>query len=89
MNELHRQICITDVDVCGVDIHVCLPSQFKCSHPSRCIPGIFRCNGQNNCGQGEDEKDCRECLFLHHDWPVISYTVQSSHTDHVLLHHDE
>lgn len=43
-----------------LDIYVCLPSQFKCSHPSRCIPGIFRCNGQNNCGQGEDEKDCRE-----------------------------
>lgn len=42
------------------DIHVCLPSQFKCSHPSRCIPGIFRCNGQDNCGEGEDEKDCRE-----------------------------
>lgn len=42
------------------DIHVCLPSQFKCSRPSRCIPGILRCNGQNNCGQGEDEKDCRK-----------------------------
>lgn len=42
------------------DIHVCLPSQFKCTHPSRCIPGIFRCNGQDNCGEGEDEKDCRE-----------------------------
>uniref|UniRef100_A0A667YNG9 LDL receptor related protein 1 n=1 Tax=Myripristis murdjan TaxID=586833 RepID=A0A667YNG9_9TELE len=42
------------------DIHVCLPSQFKCSHPSRCIPGIFRCNGQDNCGEGEDEKDCPE-----------------------------
>lgn len=42
------------------DIHVCLPSQFKCTHPSRCIPGIFRCNGQDNCGEGEDEKDCRK-----------------------------
>lgn len=46
--------------VAPADIHVCLPSQFKCSHPSRCIPGIFRCNGQDNCGEGEDEKDCRE-----------------------------
>lgn len=46
--------------ICTLDIHVCLPSQFKCSHPSRCIPGIFRCNGQDNCGEGEDEKDCRE-----------------------------
>lgn len=45
------------------DIHVCLPSQFKCTNPSRCIPGIFRCNGQDNCGEGEDEKDCRESSF--------------------------
>lgn len=43
------------------DIHVCLPSQFKCTNTNRCIPGIFRCNGQDNCGDGEDEKDCREC----------------------------
>lgn len=42
------------------DIHVCLPSQFKCTNTNRCIPGIFRCNGQDNCGDGEDEKDCRE-----------------------------
>ncbi|NXK69843.1 LRP1 protein, partial [Sylvietta virens] len=42
------------------DIHVCLPSQFKCTNTNRCIPGIFRCNGQDNCGDGEDEKDCPE-----------------------------
>uniref|UniRef100_A0A3Q2CY79 Low density lipoprotein receptor-related protein 1Ab n=1 Tax=Cyprinodon variegatus TaxID=28743 RepID=A0A3Q2CY79_CYPVA len=47
-------------DEANCDIHVCLPSQFKCSHPNRCIPGIFRCNGQENCGEGEDEKDCPE-----------------------------
>ena len=51
----------TAMCMCTADIHVCLPSQFKCTHPSRCIPGIFRCNGQDNCGEGEDEKDCREC----------------------------
>uniref|UniRef100_H3DAP4 LDL receptor related protein 1 n=1 Tax=Tetraodon nigroviridis TaxID=99883 RepID=H3DAP4_TETNG len=45
---------------CEPDIHVCLPSQFKCTSPSRCIPGIFRCNSQDNCGEGEDEKDCPE-----------------------------
>lgn len=53
-------IDVVSVSLCNADIHVCLPSQFKCSHPSRCIPGIFRCNGQDNCGEGEDEKDCRE-----------------------------
>uniref|UniRef100_A0A8C7PU39 Low density lipoprotein receptor-related protein 1Ab n=1 Tax=Oncorhynchus mykiss TaxID=8022 RepID=A0A8C7PU39_ONCMY len=52
--------CQDHSDEANCDIHVCLPSQFKCSHPSRCIPGIFRCNGQDNCGEGEDETDCPE-----------------------------
>uniref|UniRef100_A0A8C4Z0G3 EGF-like domain-containing protein n=1 Tax=Gadus morhua TaxID=8049 RepID=A0A8C4Z0G3_GADMO len=52
--------CRDNSDEANCDIHVCLPSQFKCTHPSRCIPGIFRCNGQDNCGEGEDEKDCPE-----------------------------
>ncbi|KAJ8403984.1 hypothetical protein AAFF_G00343340 [Aldrovandia affinis] len=52
--------CQDNSDEANCDIHVCLPSQFKCSHPSRCIPGIFRCNGQDNCGEGEDERDCPE-----------------------------
>uniref|UniRef100_A0A672L029 LDL receptor related protein 1 n=1 Tax=Sinocyclocheilus grahami TaxID=75366 RepID=A0A672L029_SINGR len=52
--------CQDNSDEANCDIHVCLPSQFKCSHPSRCIHGILHCNGQNNCGQGEDEKDCPE-----------------------------
>ncbi|CAB1353952.1 unnamed protein product, partial [Coregonus sp. 'balchen'] len=52
--------CQDNSDEANCDIHVCLPSQFKCSHPSRCIPGIFRCNGQDNCGEGEDEMDCPE-----------------------------
>ncbi|XP_063064253.1 low-density lipoprotein receptor-related protein 1 isoform X3 [Engraulis encrasicolus] len=52
--------CQDNSDEENCDIHVCLPSQFKCSQPSRCIPGIFRCNGQNNCANGEDEKDCPE-----------------------------
>ncbi|XP_037535815.1 low-density lipoprotein receptor-related protein 1 [Nematolebias whitei] len=52
--------CQDNSDEANCDIHVCLPSQFKCSHPNRCIPGIFRCNGQDNCEDGEDEKDCPE-----------------------------
>lgn len=51
---------ITYPAVLPTDIHVCLPSQFKCTNTNRCIPGIFRCNGQDNCGDGEDERDCRE-----------------------------
>uniref|UniRef100_A0A8B9CK99 LDL receptor related protein 1 n=89 Tax=Aves TaxID=8782 RepID=A0A8B9CK99_9AVES len=52
--------CQDNSDEANCDIHVCLPSQFKCTNTNRCIPGIFRCNGQDNCGDGEDEKDCPE-----------------------------
>eukprot|EP00079_Xenopus_tropicalis_P012610 XP_002939758.2 PREDICTED: prolow-density lipoprotein receptor-related protein 1 [Xenopus tropicalis] len=52
--------CQDNSDEANCDIHVCLPSQFKCTNTNRCIPGIFRCNGQDNCGDGDDEKDCPE-----------------------------
>ncbi|XP_075055508.1 prolow-density lipoprotein receptor-related protein 1 [Mixophyes fleayi] len=52
--------CQDNSDENNCDIHVCLPSQFKCTNTNRCIPGIFRCNGQDNCGDGDDEKDCPE-----------------------------
>ncbi|XP_072597864.1 prolow-density lipoprotein receptor-related protein 1 isoform X2 [Vulpes vulpes] len=52
--------CQDNSDEANCDIHVCLPSQFKCTNTNRCIPGIFRCNGQDNCGDGEDERDCPE-----------------------------
>uniref|UniRef100_A0A7M4FXS6 LDL receptor related protein 1 n=1 Tax=Crocodylus porosus TaxID=8502 RepID=A0A7M4FXS6_CROPO len=52
--------CQDNSDEANCEIHVCLPSQFKCTNTNRCIPGIFRCNGQDNCGDGEDEKDCPE-----------------------------
>ncbi|XP_066473947.1 prolow-density lipoprotein receptor-related protein 1 [Tiliqua scincoides] len=52
--------CQDNSDEANCEVHVCLPSQFKCTNTNRCIPGIFRCNGQDNCGDGEDEKDCPE-----------------------------
>ncbi|XP_015265029.1 PREDICTED: prolow-density lipoprotein receptor-related protein 1 [Gekko japonicus] len=52
--------CHDSSDEANCEVHVCLPSQFKCTNTNRCIPGIFRCNGQDNCGDGEDEKDCPE-----------------------------
>lgn len=42
------------------DTYVCLPGQFKCTKNQKCIPINLRCNGQDNCGDEEDERDCRK-----------------------------
>lgn len=66
--------CVTS----SPDIHVCLPSQFKCTNTNRCIPGIFRCNGQDNCGDGEDEKDCREWGAQGFRWEQVWVRLRGS-----------
>lgn len=45
-----------------LDTHVCLAGQFKCTKNKKCIPVNLRCNGQDDCGDEEDEKDCRKSL---------------------------
>ena len=35
---------------------------FKCTKNKKCIPVNLRCNGQDDCGDEEDEKDCRKSL---------------------------
>ncbi len=46
------------------DTYICLSGQFKCTRKQKCIPLNLRCNGQDDCGDGEDETDCRK---LRHD----------------------
>lgn len=42
------------------DTYICLSGQFKCTRKQKCIPLNLRCNGQDDCGDGEDETDCRK-----------------------------
>ena len=37
-----------------------MDSQFKCSSPPVCIPMSHRCNGQIDCADKSDERNCRE-----------------------------
>lgn len=42
------------------ETYICLSGQFKCTRRQKCIPLNLRCNGQDDCGDGEDETDCRK-----------------------------
>lgn len=44
------------------ETYICLSGQFKCTRKQKCIPLNLRCNGQDDCGDGEDETDCRKAL---------------------------
>lgn len=42
------------------ETYICLSGQFKCTRKQKCIPLNLRCNGQDDCGDGEDETECRK-----------------------------
>lgn len=41
---------------------LCEPNQFKCSN-GMCAMKIWRCDGDNDCGDGSDEQNCRKFSF--------------------------
>lgn len=47
------------------ETYICLSGQFKCTRKQKCIPLNLRCNGQDDCGDGEDETDCRKDLHYY------------------------
>ncbi|KAL8565021.1 hypothetical protein ACOMHN_003397 [Nucella lapillus] len=36
----------------------CPSDEFFCSQDDKCIPGGYQCDGEEDCGDGEDESDC-------------------------------
>ena len=40
----------------------CEPNEFQCGN-GKCAVKIWRCDGDNDCGDMTDEKECREFLI--------------------------
>ena len=43
----------------------CDPSEFMCVGTGICAQKIWRCDGDDDCGNGYDERDCRKYLILY------------------------
>lgn len=41
----------------------CEPNEFRCQN-GHCALKLWRCDGDNDCQDGSDELNCRECLKL-------------------------
>jgi len=41
----------------------CSEDQFKCANTGRCIPASYMCDGDNDCGDYSDERNCSKRYF--------------------------
>ncbi|XP_041476939.1 low-density lipoprotein receptor-related protein 2-like isoform X2 [Lytechinus variegatus] len=49
-----------EMDDDGICVERCLSNQFHCSADADCIPWFYECNGEAECSDGEDERNCPE-----------------------------
>ena len=56
-----------DVCISGDKNMTCNLKDFKCENQTRCIPGNWRCDGQPDCEDASDEKNCDKKIVC--DYP--------------------
>ena len=49
----------------------CSDEQFQCA--DKCIPKRWQCDYHKDCENGEDEYDCRKCLFQFYTYIIHMY----------------
>ena len=62
--DLYVYITNSEAEVPYVDISLqppaitCAPDEFSCTFNGICLHTSWVCDGENDCGDGEDENDC-------------------------------
>merc|ERR1712223_1676592 len=44
--------------VCPMEEVMCESGEFRCSHGKKCIRNSWKCDGDNDCGDNSDERNC-------------------------------
>jgi len=57
---LPQHQCFMYLVRCCVDERTCPPDSFQCANTGRCIPARWICDGNNDCGDMSDERNCSE-----------------------------